>query len=143
LHVTDDRLQRNPLGPAGRRVRDHVKTLRVRRGMTHQQLSDLVKEYGRVIPVLGISRIENGARRVDVDDLEALAGALYTHPMSLMGEDDPDTRLSAEDYDRHREAIDQAVELVLQVSLAGVGWRHVTDYIANQVYIKRIHRGER
>ena len=36
------------------------------------------------IPALGIHRIENGDRRVDVDDLAAIAVALHTTPSALM-----------------------------------------------------------
>jgi transcriptional regulator with XRE-family HTH domain len=47
-------------------------------------LSRRLDEAGRPIPALGLRRIENGERRVDVDDLAALAFALGVNPNALL-----------------------------------------------------------
>lgn len=130
--MTEDRLQRNPLGPVGRQVRDNVKALRVKRGYTHERLAEFLRREGRPIPVIGLSRIENGARRVDVDDLAALASALTTTPYRLMYPDrdlDPEDPLRADDYKLHEEAINRAVEAILEVVAAGVDYNAVASYI--------------
>ncbi|MFI0533552.1 helix-turn-helix domain-containing protein [Streptomyces scabiei] len=76
--------KKNPLGPTGEQVQSNVHRLRASSGMTKRELSDRVTELGRTIPPLGISRIENGTRRVDADDLVALAVALGVHPAALL-----------------------------------------------------------
>lgn len=80
--VAEDK--KNPLGPTGEQVRANVLRLRERRGLTKKQLADLTAEIGRPIPPLGISRIEAGTRRVDADDLVALAAALGVGPATLL-----------------------------------------------------------
>jgi hypothetical protein len=66
--------KKNPLGAVGEQVRANVADLRG--GLPYQRLSDRLAELGRRIPPLGLSRIEQGERRVDADDLAALAVAL-------------------------------------------------------------------
>lgn len=88
--------KKNPLGPIGERVRDRVKELRGRK--TYKELSDRLQELGRPIPPLGLSRLEGGARRVDVDDLVALSLALGVFPLALMlptGETGEDIQITA------------------------------------------------
>lgn len=70
------------LGPIGERVAENVRALRG--SMTYRELSDRLEELGRPIPVLGLSRIESKARRVDTDDLVALAIALEVSPVRLL-----------------------------------------------------------
>lgn len=85
--MTDDpggRQPKNPLGPAGERVAASVKQLRESQGLTYKQLSERLEDLGRPIPVLGLSRLERGDRRVDVDDLIALAIALDVTPNRLL-----------------------------------------------------------
>jgi|SRR4051794_7697641 transcriptional regulator with XRE-family HTH domain len=52
--------------------------------MTYKELADRLKAIGRPIPTLGLSRIEAGTRRVDADDLVALAVALGVNPSRLL-----------------------------------------------------------
>ncbi|WP_158714359.1 helix-turn-helix domain-containing protein, partial [Kitasatospora aureofaciens] len=52
--------------------------------MTKKDLSERVGALGRSIPPLGISRIEAGTRRIDTDDLVALALALNVSPLTLL-----------------------------------------------------------
>lgn len=77
--------KRNPLGPVGEAVRQNVKTLREEQNLSLAALSRRLSELvGRSIPTLGLSRIENGERRVDADDLVALAAALGVSPVTLL-----------------------------------------------------------
>lgn len=83
----DDRLKR-PLGPTGETVRVNIIRLRTQlRRMGYTELSERLKDHGRRIPPLGLRRIENGARRVDADDLFALAVALGVSPVTLLTPD--------------------------------------------------------
>jgi len=86
LRVVADRSSEKkvPLGPTGVRVRANVKKLRQAHGMTYRELSERLERLGRPIPVLGLSRLERGERRVDADDLVALALALEVTPNRLM-----------------------------------------------------------
>ncbi|SDZ02548.1 Helix-turn-helix [Herbiconiux ginsengi] len=52
--------------------------------MTQDQLSAELDQIGRPIPKASIGRIESGDRRVDIDDLMALAYALNVSPLSLL-----------------------------------------------------------
>lgn len=52
--------------------------------MVYAELSRKLAEMGREIPPLGLRRIETGERRVDVDDLVALALALDLSPLALL-----------------------------------------------------------
>lgn len=70
------------LGLIGEAVRDNVKRARGRMAVT--ELSRRMSDLGRPIPAIGIRRIEDGTRRVDVDDLVALAVALHVSPVSLL-----------------------------------------------------------
>lgn len=62
----------------------NVRRLRQREGLTYKDLSLRLEELGRPIPVLGLSRLERGERRVDADDLTALAIAFGVTPNALM-----------------------------------------------------------
>lgn len=53
-------------------------------GLGYADLSRRLEAIGRPIPVLGLSRIEKGERRVDADDLVALAVALDVSPLTLL-----------------------------------------------------------
>lgn len=70
-------------GP-GDRLPSNVRQLRERRGLTVRQLSARLTELGRPILPSGITKIEQGQRRVDADDLVALAVALGVTPNRLL-----------------------------------------------------------
>ena len=72
------------IGPTGERVAANVKELRLARRMKLDDLSQRLGELGRLIPKSGLSKIESGERRVDVDDLTALAIALEVNPNRLL-----------------------------------------------------------
>ncbi len=65
-------------------VARNVRGVRQRRQLEQQQLSQRLSELGRPIPATALSRIEEGKRRVDVDDLVALAIALNVSPSRLL-----------------------------------------------------------
>jgi len=76
--------KRNPLGATGETVRANVTRLRADRNFTYAQLARKLEEVGRPIPELGLRRIETGTRRVDADDLMALAAAFNVPPITLL-----------------------------------------------------------
>ncbi|MEU8327121.1 helix-turn-helix domain-containing protein [Micromonospora sp. NPDC048839] len=82
--MADEKTAKNPLGPVGEAVQANLKRLRLDRGFNFKQVSDRLSAIGRPIPVLGLSRIERGARRVDADDLVALAIVLEVAPVTLL-----------------------------------------------------------
>ena len=81
--MANDPLKR-PLGPTGEAVRANIIRLRAERRLGYTELSEKLKDIGRHILPIGLRRIENGARRVDVDDLNALALALDVTPLTLL-----------------------------------------------------------
>lgn len=89
--------KKNPLGPTGEAVRAAVAAHRARLNLGYAELSRRLEAIGRPIPVLGLSRIEKGERRVDVDDLVALAYALEVTPLTLLTPKShgPDDRVEA------------------------------------------------
>ncbi|MEB3966254.1 helix-turn-helix transcriptional regulator [Streptomyces kunmingensis] len=79
------------VGPTGRTVAANVKRLREGRGLTLRALSAALKDNGRPLSADALNKIENGdgnqargVRRVDVDDLVALAVALDVSPLALL-----------------------------------------------------------
>ncbi|MGW6144432.1 helix-turn-helix domain-containing protein [Streptomyces sp. NPDC055140] len=62
-----------PLGPAGRNVRLNVRRLREELRYSYAELSERLARQGRHIHTVELGRLEAGERRVDVDDLLALA----------------------------------------------------------------------
>lgn len=62
-----------PLGPAGRNLRRNIRRLREQRRWSYREVEERLSRAGRAIPVLDLGAIEVGERRVDVDDLVALA----------------------------------------------------------------------
>lgn len=74
------------IGPAGRLVATNMVARRGALGMTQTQLSEAVIQEGRQLGRQAITEIETCRRRVDVDDLSALARALQTTAAHLIGE---------------------------------------------------------
>lgn len=69
-------------GPASRRVAENLR--RLRGGLSYAELSRRLARTGHHILDTGLLKIEKGERRVDVDDLTALAIALGTTPNRLL-----------------------------------------------------------
>ncbi|MEU7764347.1 helix-turn-helix transcriptional regulator [Nocardia sp. NPDC049190] len=82
--------KRNPLGATGETVRGNVKAHRERLNLGFADLARRLDDLGRPIPVLGLSRIEKGERRIDADDLVSLAAALEISPLTLLMPDSAD-----------------------------------------------------
>lgn len=84
------------MSATARTVADNVRRLRTARGMSLRALADELKEVGHPLSADALNKIENGrtlapgteepkqVRRVDVDDLVALAQALRVSPKSLL-----------------------------------------------------------
>lgn len=71
-------------GPVGKRVAANVSDLREAKGMNQPQLAKAVTDLGVVMHATGVSKIELADRRVDADDLVALAIALGVTPSRLL-----------------------------------------------------------
>jgi len=68
-----------------------VKRLREAKRLTFVELSRrLLEEHERHIPTLGLRQIEARRRRVDADDLVALAATFGVSPMDLLSATEPD-----------------------------------------------------
>ena len=76
--------KKTDLGPIGVNVTHSVRQFREARRLGYAELSRKLAEMGRDIPPLGLRRIESGERRVDVDDLVALALALDVSLLALL-----------------------------------------------------------
>lgn len=78
--------RKSELGPTGRNVKAAVKRFREARRLSYAELSRKLAGLGREIPPLGLRRMESETddRRVDVDDLVALALALGVSPLALL-----------------------------------------------------------
>ena len=70
------------LGPTGLRVANNVKRLRGQTSL--RELSERLESLGQTVHPSAITRVEQGDRRVDVDDLVALALALGVTPNRLL-----------------------------------------------------------
>ncbi|WP_199536913.1 helix-turn-helix domain-containing protein [Spongiactinospora gelatinilytica] len=84
------------VGPIGERIARNVAELRARRGMSLRELSVCLGVLGRPILPSGIMKIEDGTRRVDADDLVALALALDVSPNRLLLPGSADTAQGVE-----------------------------------------------
>jgi hypothetical protein len=73
-----------PIGPIGRNVIKNVEELRADRGLSLRGLSERLGAIGRPILPAVLHRFGQGKRRVDVDDLVALALALRVNPNALL-----------------------------------------------------------
>lgn len=73
-------VRRVTLGKTGEVVKANIRECRVKRNLTQNELA-LKAE----LPTQSITEIENGARRVHVDDLVAIADALRVSTGRLLG----------------------------------------------------------
>lgn len=72
------------IGEAGEHVAAAITAQRQRHGWDQRHLAQLVTAAGRPMSASVLGKIESGARRVDVDDLLALAAALDVLPAALL-----------------------------------------------------------
>lgn len=71
-------------GPTAEAVRRNVRELRETIGLTYAELSRRLDAKGHSLAVLALRRIEDGERRITVDDLCALASVLGVSPNALL-----------------------------------------------------------
>lgn len=74
----------NQPGPVTTALGFHLARLRKARGWTQWDVAGLVSECGRHMSPEIVMRIEQGLRKVDVDDLCAFANVFRTTPTSLL-----------------------------------------------------------
>ena len=86
LHMPTNRTPKRIVsqGPTGDTVRRNIARIRKESGVTSERLVQVMGELGYQMPRTAISEIENGGRRVSVDDLMALAVALNVNPNALL-----------------------------------------------------------
>lgn len=80
----EDRKRGNPAGNTNQQVAANLRKARQSIGVDLRELSARIKATGRMISPSALSKIENGDRRVDVDDLTVFAYALETTPAALL-----------------------------------------------------------
>lgn len=80
----EQRQRGNPPGNTNAHVAANLKQARQSIGLDLRELAARVQRAGRTISHSAISKIENGERRVDVDDLAVLAYVLETTPAALL-----------------------------------------------------------
>ena len=124
-------------GPIGHQVAAQIRWQRERRNLSLQQLSERLTVVGRPILPSGISKIEQGARRVDVDDLVALADALGTAPGALLQgplresvgltEEQQGIGRAAMDALERCEAVGMSRYEVIEWMNAADGWRRLIE----------------
>lgn len=72
------------IGAMGRHAAETIARLRRERGWEQRDLAERVATAGRGLSASVLSKIENGSRRIDVDDLVAVAAALEVSPALLI-----------------------------------------------------------
>jgi transcriptional regulator with XRE-family HTH domain len=72
------------VGTTGKTVGENVARMRKTQRLSLKELEGLLARHGRRISFSGLSKIENGTRKVDTDDLMALALALDVSPVALL-----------------------------------------------------------
>ena len=82
--MENERQRGNPPGLTNSYVAQNIRQVRQSIGMDLRTLSEKLTEAGRKLSVSGVSKVELGDRRVDVDDLTAIAYALGTTPAALL-----------------------------------------------------------
>jgi transcriptional regulator with XRE-family HTH domain len=80
----DSRQRGNPAGNTTAHVAANLRAARQAIGMDLRTFADRIKEAGRAMSPSALSKIENGDRRVDVDDLTVFAYILGTTPAALL-----------------------------------------------------------
>lgn len=76
--------QKIDVGASGSTVAENLKRLREQQKMTYAEVSRKLEAVQRSISPLAVRRMEEGARRVDVDDLVSLSVVLNVAPVTLL-----------------------------------------------------------
>lgn len=124
------------LGKVGHLVRTEIRRRREQRQLSLQDLSERLEVLGRPILASGISKIESGDRRVDVDDLVVIADALGTVPSALLRGGLP--RENAELTDEQNEAVRLAKDALYQCESLGVTRYEITEWMNAQDAWRRV-----
>lgn len=74
-------------GQAATTVSTNLRHARAQAGLSLRQLAERMTLVGRPMLASALAKSETGERRIDVDDLDALARALGVTPHNLMGWD--------------------------------------------------------
>lgn len=85
-------VSRIPLGDGAQQVIKNVRRLRHEQRWTVRSLAKRLRELDHPLANSAVSKIEMGHRRVDVDDLFALARAFEVEPAELLASDPPAVR---------------------------------------------------
>lgn len=72
------------MGPTAKWVAEGIREHRLKRQLSFADLEKRLTEVGHRIHALGLRRIEARTRRVDVDDLMAIAAVLNVSPLRLL-----------------------------------------------------------
>lgn len=75
-------------GPTAKRVAANIERVRKARQLKQKDVSDALGAIGRPTLATVVSKIERGERRIDVDDVVALALALNVSPLTLLMPDE-------------------------------------------------------
>ena len=110
-----ERVRGNPAGITNTHVAQNIRAARQAIGMDLRTMSEGLKAAGRKLSTSGISKLEAGDRRVDVDDLTVIAHLLRTTPAALLTPPDEQTTLTGVPEGYEPEEIDRWMrgELVL------------------------------
>ncbi|MEU1445492.1 helix-turn-helix domain-containing protein [Streptomyces mirabilis] len=74
----------NTIGPVGDQLRTNLVRIRQSRSLSTTALALKMAALGRPMHATGVTKIEKGDRRVDVDDLAVLAKALHVSVTQLL-----------------------------------------------------------
>lgn len=74
----------NTIGPVGNQLRANLVRIRQSRSLSTTALALEMTAHGRPMHATGVTKIEKGDRRVDVDDLAVLAKALHVSVAQLL-----------------------------------------------------------
>jgi transcriptional regulator with XRE-family HTH domain len=77
-------MKSNPQGPTGARVVENIAEFRRIRGLSKAELSRRLADAGRPMSLDVLTKVEQGKRAIDVDDLVTLATVLDTTPGRLL-----------------------------------------------------------
>ncbi|MFJ5888092.1 helix-turn-helix domain-containing protein [Streptomyces californicus] len=105
-------------GAAAEHIARTIAAEREARGWEQRELAERLTQAGRPMSQPVVSRIESGARRIDVDDLVALAAVFSVSPAALLPAAEPDESAPRR---RRRRNEPGPVELALADDIENLG----------------------
>lgn len=135
--MENERVRGNPAGITSAHVAANIRAARHAIGMDLRTMSERLAAMGRKLSTSGISKVENGDRRVDVDDLTAIAHLLRTSPAALLTPPDDATTLTGVPDGHLPEEIQQWTKGVLVLSDEGLisYWQQEWVTIVNRIQV--------